>query len=70
MIPPVHPTFSYRENHDGTADSVCQRCYVTVCTSKCETDLHRAEKKHVCDVDFLARWRRMTRFALIDRLEP
>ena len=59
MASPAPPAFAHRENRDGTTDSICSACHVTVCTSIWEADLERAEKAHVCDPALLARWNRI-----------
>lgn len=40
--------YPHRVNHDGTLDSICPRCYLTIATSTWEADLERAEALHVC----------------------
>jgi hypothetical protein len=32
----VKPEFSYRENKDGTFDSICMKCYLTVCGAEAQ----------------------------------
>ncbi len=59
MASPASLGFTHRENRDGTIDSVCRRCYVTVCTSSWEADLESAEKDHACDPALLERWSRL-----------
>jgi len=41
--------FVHRPNKDGTIDSICRDCYVTVATARRELELWRAECDHVCD---------------------
>jgi hypothetical protein len=41
--------YPHRTNPDGTIDSICPHCYVTVGTSMWEIDLERLEAAHVCD---------------------
>lgn len=41
--------FSHRPNRYGTTDSICLKCFATVCASTWEADLDRAEEQHVCD---------------------
>ena len=50
-------TYSRRENPDGTMDSICRKCFVTVVTAWRETDLNRAEHSHTCDPNVLEYWR-------------
>lgn len=51
--------YVHRANHDGTTDSICKNCFVTVCTSTWETELGQAERDHVCDPDVIARWKEL-----------
>lgn len=46
---PTRPKFVHRSNRDGTVDSICRGCFMTVATSRRETDLEQAERKHCCD---------------------
>ena len=41
--------FPHRPNCDGTIDSICDRCFVTIGTSIVESDLERLEAAHVCE---------------------
>ena len=43
------PKFPHRHNKDGSFDSICDTCYVTVARVKAETDLMQFEARHVCD---------------------
>jgi len=43
------PQFPHRHNNDGTFDSICDTCFVTVARVKLETDLIPFETRHVCD---------------------
>ena len=47
--------FAHRANRDGTTDSICRYCFVTVSTSTWETDLAQAERGHVCDPHVVSR---------------
>jgi len=47
--------FPRRQNADGTVDSICPRCFVTVATTKCETELEAQEREHICDATDLDR---------------
>ena len=44
------PDFVRRSNRNGTIDSICTRCYVTVATAFWEADLETAEPHHKCDL--------------------
>jgi hypothetical protein len=52
-------SFVRRANSDGTTDSICRECFVTVCTSARETELERAERGHICDPSALNKWKKM-----------
>jgi hypothetical protein len=41
--------FPHRHNNDGTHDSICNKCFVTVARVKLETNLIPYEEHHVCD---------------------
>ena len=41
--------FPHRINSDGTIDSICNHCFVTVGTSTTESDLELFESSHVCE---------------------
>lgn len=41
--------FPHRRNWDGTFDSICPSCFVTVTTKNSESELAAAEAAHVCD---------------------
>lgn len=57
MPPPAGPSFAHRNNPDGTTDSICRRCFVTVSNSIWEAELERAERDHICDPATLRQWR-------------
>lgn len=41
--------FPHRINSDGTIDSICDQCFVTVATSTEEPDLQQFEAAHICE---------------------
>ena len=41
-------TFRHRRNRNGTWDSICTKCYLTVETAMLEEDLVGAERSHDC----------------------
>jgi hypothetical protein len=43
------PVFVHRINADGSIDSFCRKCLITVASSQWEAELERAENKHGCD---------------------
>lgn len=51
------PTFAHRANRDGTFDSICRDCFVTVPTLQREEDLEKPEGEHVCDPSTLERFK-------------
>ena len=59
----MHPAFAmnahfpHRTNYDGTIDSICPRCYITVGSSTRESDLKRMERAHVCNPALLKHYR-------------
>lgn len=48
MMPPL-PDFVRRPKSDGTTDSICTRCFLTVATATWEADLDSAEQGHECN---------------------
>ena len=50
------PKFAHRENLDGTVDSSCPRCFVTVATAYEETELLRYEQQHICNLVLVERF--------------
>jgi hypothetical protein len=42
-------SFSHRHNQDGTVDSICRQCFITVATSQCELELASQELRHICN---------------------
>lgn len=43
------PKFLHRFNSDGTIDTICRECFITVATRSREADLERPESDHICD---------------------
>ncbi len=52
--------FVHRLNDDGTIDSICRECFVTVATAVSESALEREERKHICDPLLLERYKNST----------
>lgn len=48
MAVSARPTFPHRRNADGTYDSICTKCFVTVASTNNEADLLKAEEAHIC----------------------
>ena len=42
------PDFPHRRNRNGTYDSICRHCAVTVATAATEADLQEHEMNHQC----------------------
>jgi hypothetical protein len=40
--------FPHRQYPDGSFDSICPQCFVTVATRRTEAELQRAESEHEC----------------------
>lgn len=43
------PPFHYRNNRDGTIDSICPLCFLTVATAKRPEELRARELAHICE---------------------
>jgi len=56
--------FAHRTNIDGTFDSICLTCFMTVAHADVEEELNSSEYVHLCDLDCLERLR-----AISDRLQ-
>ena len=48
--------FVHRFTPDGTVDSICPRCFVTVAFATKEADLVPKEEQHVCDPFLVAHY--------------
>lgn len=51
--------YAHRRNADGTTDSICRNCFITVITAIWEGDLTRAEHDHSCNPSVLDYWNKM-----------
>lgn len=58
---PTRPKFVHRNNRDGTIDTICRECFVTVATCRRETDLEQPERNHTCDPWTVERFKRASR---------
>lgn len=59
--------FIHRLNDDGTIDSICRDCFVTVATSLSGAQLEREEQEHTCDpllIDAIKRSRHIEKISL------
>jgi len=51
--------FPHRINSDGTIDSICDQCFVTVGTSTAEPELRELEAAHACEPARVAYYHRL-----------
>ena len=49
MFSQVNPKYPHRHNTDGSYDSICSMCLLTVASVKTEHELALCERTHVCD---------------------
>lgn len=49
MTHPITLQFCHRINEDGTIDSICCDCFLTVATAGSEAELQREERIHRCE---------------------
>jgi hypothetical protein len=52
MVPQV--SYPHRRNSDGTFDSICTKCFLTVAHRRAEAELAAIEEAHICNSAFLA----------------
>ena len=58
-MPQTHAVqFIHRFNEDGTVDSICRDCFVTIATEESASDLEREERKHKCDLSMTERYKK------------
>jgi hypothetical protein len=48
------PFFPHRRNRDGSFDSICLKCLLTIANARDEADLAKHEKYHVCNPSVLS----------------
>jgi hypothetical protein len=48
------PIFPHRRNQNGSFESICPGCFLTVARAETEADLRIAEAEHVCECSLLA----------------
>jgi hypothetical protein len=48
------PFYPHRRNRDGSFDSICLKCLLTIATAKTEIELATHEKVHVCNPSILS----------------
>ena len=51
--------FLHRINNDGTIDSICRECFITVATARFGSALAREEQRHSCDPSLLERYKKV-----------
>jgi hypothetical protein len=44
----------HRQNKDGSYDSICPHCFLTIATARTEGELVSLEQRHVCESSLLA----------------
>lgn len=52
---PHGKNFSHRHNSNGTVDSICHQCFITVATEPVEVNLATRERAHACN-PWLVEW--------------
>lgn len=57
----LKPSFPHRQNTDGTHDSICTKCFVTVATVMNESELAGHESAHVCNPSYEYRFSQSAR---------
>jgi hypothetical protein len=50
--------FVHRLNEDGTIDSICRNCFVTVATERSHSVIEREERRHICHPLLLERYKK------------
>ena len=54
--------FVHRLNNDGTIDSICCDCFITVANAASEAALEREERMHKCNAWQIARYKNFRRY--------
>jgi hypothetical protein len=54
MADKVIAFYPHRHNKDGSYDSICLNCFVTVASRKSEAELIEFDKVHVCEYSVLS----------------
>jgi hypothetical protein len=55
MVLTLPTFFPHRRNRDGSFDSICLKCLLTIASSRTEADLAKHDKHHVCNPSALSR---------------
>ena len=48
MVLTLPPFFPHRRNKDGSFDSICLKCLLTIANERNEADLAKHDRYHVC----------------------
>jgi hypothetical protein len=51
--------FIHRINGDGSIDSICRECFVTIATAYSRSELARDEQAHACEPVLLERYKKV-----------
>ena len=54
MVLTLPPFFPHRRNRDGSFDSICLKCLLTIANARTEADLAKHDKYHVCNPSILS----------------
>lgn len=49
----VNTSYAHRFNLDGTIDSICRQCFMTVAKARREADLEAYEREHLCYSEYI-----------------
>jgi hypothetical protein len=47
--------YPHRKNKDGSYDSICLTCFLTVCSTTSEANLKQQEEAHLCTASLLSK---------------
>jgi hypothetical protein len=61
---PIRPEFVHRSNRNGTTDSSCRSCFITVANAMWEAELERKERVHACDPSMVEKFHKNGRPAM------
>ena len=51
--------FIHRINQDGSIDSICRDCFVTIASAHSRSELEPDERNHVCEPMLLERYKKV-----------
>jgi hypothetical protein len=54
MVLTLPPFFPHRRNRDGSFDSICLKCLLTIANARIEADLAAYDKNHTCNPSILS----------------